>query len=72
MKIEKIIKNEEKYVCAIRRQLESQYETELNRAQQREVDHRKEIVRILSTHEVSLLYNSEKRQNSDRTYRDEK
>ena len=52
----KIIKNKENYICAIRRQLETQYETELNRAQQREVDHRKEIVRILSTHEVSSLY----------------
>ena len=38
---------------AIRAQLEAQYESEVNRAQQQEVAHRKEIVRILSTHELN-------------------
>ena len=41
------------YVLAIRAQLEAQYETEVNRAQQQEIAHRKEIVRILSTHELN-------------------
>ena len=39
---------------AIRAQLETQYETEITRANQAELNHRKEIVRILSTHETHV------------------
>ena len=39
---------------AIREQLETQYETEITRAHQAELNHRKEIVRILSTHKTHV------------------
>ena len=40
------------YLFAIKSQLEKQYEAEITRHQEKEIEHRKEIVRILSTHEA--------------------
>ena len=43
------------YLFAIKSQLEKQYEAEITRHQEKEIEHRKEIVRILSTHEAPKI-----------------
>jgi len=46
------LKTEIDHERSIRLQLEKQYEAEITRHQEKEIEHRKEIVRILSTHEA--------------------
>ena len=42
-----------KYILSISNQLETQYKNEITKNREKEVDHRNEIVRILSTHQIS-------------------